>query len=145
MSIELDPIRVLVLSILVLWLGSTITARVALLRRLSIPISVTGGILCSTVVALLASTADLRVEFDLSMRNTLLLVFFSTIGLSAKFASLKAGGHTLAILGALTLLFLILQNGVGVLMTTILGGHWVYGLIAGSVSLAAGHGTAITW
>jgi len=145
MSIELEPIRVLVLSILVLWLGSTITARVALLRRLSIPISVTGGILCSTFVALLASTADLRVEFDLSLRDTLLLVFFSTIGLSAKFASLKAGGRTLAILGALTLLFLILQNAVGVLLATTMGAHWGYGLIAGSVSLAGGHGTAITW
>ena len=145
MSIELEPVRVLVLSILVLWLGSTITARVALLRRFSIPIAVTGGILCSAVVALLASAADIRVGFDLSLRDTLLLVFFSTIGLSAKFALLKAGGRALAILGVLTLLFLILQNGVGVLLAAIMGQHWGYGLISGSVSLAGGHGTAITW
>jgi ESS family glutamate:Na+ symporter len=145
MIVELDPVRVLVLSILVLWLGAAITSRVALLRRLSIPIAVTGGILCSLVVALLDGVADVYIKFDLSLRDTLLLVFFSTIGLSAKLALLKEGGRTLAILGGLTLLFLTLQNGVGVLLANLMGAHWGFGLIAGSVSLAGGHGTAITW
>ena len=54
MTIELDTVRVLLLSIVVLWLGSTITSHIGLLRRFSIPIAVTGGILCSVVVALLA-------------------------------------------------------------------------------------------
>ena len=145
MTIELEPVRVLVLSILVLWLGSTITSHVGLLRRFSIPIAVTGGILCSVAVALLAVVAEIRIDFDLALRDLLLLVFFSTIGLSAKFALLKEGGRTLAILGVLTLLFLVIQNGVGVLLVTVMGAHWGYGLIGGSVSLAGGHGTAITW
>ena len=51
----------------------------------------------------------------------------------------------MAILGVLTVLFLVLQNGVGVLTAMLLGERPGYGLIGGSVSLAGGHGTAITW
>ncbi len=145
MTIELAPVRVIVLAILVLWTGSAITSRVPFLQRLSIPVAVTGGILASAVVALLDAVWGIHVQFDLSVRDTLLLVFFSTIGLSAKFAFLKEGGRMLAILGALTLVFLALQNGLGVLLVTTMGGHWAYGLIGGSISLAGGHGTAITW
>ncbi len=145
MTLELDPVRVLVLSIIVLWIGERITARVTFLRRFSIPIAVTGGLLCSLVVAGLDVFGDIRVVFDLALRDTLLLVFFSTIGLSAKLQLLKEGGRLLAILGVLTLFFLVLQNGVGVLTATLLGEHPGYGLIGGSVSLAGGHGTAITW
>ena len=81
MIIELDAVRVLVISIIVLWVGERITANVAPLRRFSIPIAVTGGILCSLIVAGLTVFAGIEVRFDLAIRDTLLLVFFSTIGL----------------------------------------------------------------
>ena len=54
MTIELDPVRVVVLSVIVLWIGGQITARVAVLRRYSIPIAVTGGLLCSVTDGLFA-------------------------------------------------------------------------------------------
>ena len=76
MTIELDSVRVLVLSIIVLWIGQQITARLTFLRRFSIPIAVTGGLLCSLVVAGLDIFGDIRVVFDLELRDTLLLVFF---------------------------------------------------------------------
>lgn len=145
MAYELDPVRVLVLSIAVLWIGEAVTVRLGFLRRFSIPIAVTGGILCSVAVALLDALAGISIRFDLSPRDTLLLVFFSTIGLSAKLRLLREGGRTLAVLAGVTLLFLAAQNGVGVLLATTMGAHWGYGLIAGSISLAGGHGTAITW
>lgn len=143
--IELDPIRVLILAIGVLALGNALTARFDALRRFSIPVAVTGGILCSLGVAALDLLADVRVVFDLSIRDDLLLTFFATIGLSAKLRLLKEGGRTLALLGGATLLFLILQNGIGVSLAALMGQPIAYGLMGGSVSLAGGHGTAITW
>jgi ESS family glutamate:Na+ symporter len=143
--IELDTLRVLVLAIIVLWLGEQLTKKVAWLGRFSIPIAVTGGIVCSVIVALLDLAADVRVSFDLGIRDSLLLVFFSTVGLSAKLRTLKEGGRTLAILGMATLVFLAAQNAVGIAVMTASGRDWVSGLIAGSISLAGGHGTAITW
>jgi ESS family glutamate:Na+ symporter len=145
MTVELVPVQVLVLSIVVLWVGGAVTRRIPLLLRFSIPIAVTGGLLCSILVALLDVLADVRVGFDLTTRDTLLLVFFSTIGLSAKVRLLREGGRTLAVLAAVTPLFLLAQNAVGVSIAELTGTHWGYGLIAGSVSLAGGHGTALTW
>ena len=143
--VELDPVRVLILAIGVLWLGNALTARFEPLRRFSIPVAVTGGILCSVAVALLEVWGGVKVEFDLAPRDTLLLIFFSTIGLSAKLNQLKTGGRMLALLGAATLAFLTLQNGVGVSLAVLMGEPYAFGLVGGSVSLAGGHGTAITW
>ncbi|MBW2314362.1 MAG: sodium/glutamate symporter [Deltaproteobacteria bacterium] len=145
MAIDLQTVDVLILSILVLWTGQGITKRIDVLRRFSIPIAVTGGILASAVVAGLDLLAGVQVSFDLSVRDTLLLVFFSTIGLSAKLATLRDGGRTLAILGGVTLAFLFCQNAIGVSIASLLGANPAYGLLGGSISLAGGHGTAITW
>ncbi len=41
--------------------------------------------------------------------------------------------------------FLILQDTTGVAITLLLGAHPGYGLMAGSISFAGGHGTAIAW
>lgn len=79
------------------------------------------------------------------MRDALLLAFFSTIGLSAKLSRLKAGGKPLLIMVIAAAVFLIVQNTTGVLLSLGFGAHPGYGLFAGSVSFAGGHGTAIAW
>lgn len=145
MTIALSTTQVLILSIFVLWIGGRVTHASTHLKRFSIPISVTGGVLFSLLVAALELFGDVVVEFDLGLRDTLLLMFFSTIGLSAKVGSLREGGRTLAILGVITLFFLIAQNMVGIGIATATGKHWAYGLVGGSISLAGGHGTAISW
>jgi ESS family glutamate:Na+ symporter len=136
---------VLMVAILVLWLGSFLTSRIPFLDNYSIPIAVTGGLLCSLVVLLIAETGGPAITFDMRLRDVLLLVFFSTIGLSAKFSRLAAGGKALAILVCCAAIFLVLQNVTGVFIAYIIDTHPGYGLFAGSVSLAGGHGTAIAW
>jgi ESS family glutamate:Na+ symporter len=145
MTFELPVVRVLVLSILVLWVGGAITAQIGWLQRFHIPIAITGGLLCSILLAVADAAFGIQVSFDLALRDTLLLVFFSTIGLSAKLQLLREGGKLLAILAVATLGFLIAQNAVGMSVATLLGLDLGVGLIGGSVSLAGGHGTAITW
>lgn len=141
----LEPVRVLTLSILVLWLGNFVERRLPFLSQNNIPSAVSGGLICSVAVALLAVFADVRVNFNLEMRDTLLLVFFSTIGLSAKFSQLAAGGRALSVLLLITIGFLFAQNAGGVLVATAFDADPRYGLLAGSISFAGGHGTAITW
>ena len=137
--------NIVIASILVLALGRFLTRRVPALARLNIPIAVTGGLICSGVVAVLHMGFHVEVEFDLELRNPFLLVFFSTIGLSAKFSSLRSGGKTMLVLLVFAILLLILQDTCGVLVAMGLGEHPAYGLFAGSVSFAGGHGTAIAW
>ena len=115
-SYEVQPLHSLMLSILVLYLGFYLNRKISLLSEYYIPPAVTGGLICSLLVWLVYSLADLEVVFDLRIRDLLLLVFFSTIGLSAKFRTLAAGGIALAVLVAVAALLLVLQNGTGVLL-----------------------------
>ena len=139
------PLDVLILSILVLYLGFYLNRKIALLRDNYIPPAVTGGLICSGVVAVLHTAADLQIDFDLQIRDVLLLIFFSTIGLSAKLRTLVVGGKALAVLVAIAGVFLVLQDAIGVSLALLFGAHPGYGLMAGSVSFAGGHGTAIAW
>ncbi|HEX7200413.1 MAG TPA: sodium/glutamate symporter, partial [Dongiaceae bacterium] len=79
------------------------------------------------------------------LRDLLLLVFCSTIGLSAKISALIAGGRALLILCVVTVLLITLQNLVGAAVAIAWGAHPFYGLLAGGLSFAGGPGTALAW
>lgn len=142
---QVEPLDVLMLSILVLYLGFYLNQKIRVLSEFYIPPAVTGGLVCSLVVAAVYGTLDLEISFDMRIRDVLLLVFFSTIGLTAKLNTLAAGGKALAILVGVAAVFLVMQNLTGVLLALGFGEHPGYGLMGGSVSFAGGHGTAIAW
>ncbi len=145
MQIDLDIIEVLVMSIFVLYVGFRITSAVRFLAKNNIPPAVTGGLLFSLLLALANEFFGLKVTFDLNLRDELLLVFFSTVGLSSKVRTLIAGGKALIILIVVTGIFLILQSGTGVLIALSDGLDPRLGLMGGSLSFAGGHGTVIAW
>lgn len=136
---------VLILSIVVLFIGYFLTSKVALLNKYSIPPAVTGGLLCSFIVMLVYMIFDFKLTFDMQLRNLMLLVFFSTIGLTAKLRILISGGKALVIMIILATFFLVFQNTTGVLLVKMMGYHPGYGLFGGSISFAGGYGTAIAW
>jgi ESS family glutamate:Na+ symporter len=145
MSYNMTGANVLVLGILVWFLGTWLTGKLPFLRKFSIPPAVTGGLICSLVVMLIYVLGGVEIAFDMRLRDICLLVFFSTIGLSAKISLLKAGGKALFIMLAAAAVFLVIQDITGVLIVKLLGGHPAYGLFGGSISFAGGHGTAIAW
>jgi len=142
---DMQPIHVLMLSIFVLYIGFYINRRVRILREYYIPPAVTGGLICSLAVFVIYAATDVEVSFDMRIRDFLLLVFFSTIGMSAKLRILKAGGKALAILVVVSAVFLVFQNVTGVLLAVAFDAHPGYGLMGGSISFAGGHGTSIAW
>ncbi|MEW4529954.1 sodium/glutamate symporter [Maioricimonas sp. JC845] len=144
-SIHVAGADVVIVAIVVLWVGNSITRLVPLLSKYAIPISVTGGLLCSLIVAAIVALGGPMITFEMTIRDTLLMVFFTTIGTSAKLSRLAAGGRTLGVLVICAAVFLVLQDLTGVLLAKAFGAHPGYGLFAGSVSLAGGHGTAIAW
>lgn len=145
MTYTVENLDVLIVAILVLYLGRSLTRRVQFLDTYNIPPAVTGGIICSLFVALLQWGWDIQIVFDMQLRDLFLLFFFSTIGLGAKMKVLKAGGKTLLLLVIVAAVLLILQNVAGVGLTVLAGAHPGYGLLGGSISFAGGHGTAIAW
>ena len=145
MTYELEGVDVLVVSIVVWFVGTWITGKIRFLKAYSIPPAVTGGMLCSLLVAALFLVGGPEVSFDMRLRDLCLLVFFSTIGLSAKLSMLKSGGKALVVMLAAASGFLILQNLTGIFLMKSLGQNPVLGLFGGSISFAGGHGTAIAW
>ena len=145
MEIRVENLDVVIVAVLVLFLGQLLTRNIPFLYRYNIPAAVTGGIICSLLVAVLEGVWDIRIIFDLQLRDLFLLFFFSTIGLGAKLKTLVQGGKMLAILAAVAAVLLVVQNSLGVGLALLAGGDPAFGMLAGSVSFAGGHGTAIAW
>jgi ESS family glutamate:Na+ symporter len=143
--VELEPRTTLIFAILALFLGRFLNDKIRFFRDYNIPEPVTGGLLASLLVGLLYWLADVEINFDMANRDMLLVVFFTTIGLSSRLDVLKKGGRSLLILLVLAVGYLFVQNLVGIGVATLSGKPGALGLLTGSVSLSGGHGTAIAW
>lgn len=142
---HVDGRQTLILAILVLFVGRYVTRRFAWLTRYSIPEPVTGGLIASVVLSIAVAASGATVTFDLANRDTLLVAFFTTIGLAARVPLLLAGGAFLALLTALAVVNIVIQNLVGVGLMTAMGQPPALGLLTGSAGLLGGHGTVLAW
>ncbi len=143
--LELNLRQTIILAILVLFLGRYLNQKIGFLREYNIPEPVSGGILASLVSAAVYFGAGTELVFDLGFRDTLLIVFFTTIGLSSRIETLLQGGVSLVILLVLAVAYLFLQNLTGIVAVSLTELPAAVGVIGGSVSLSGGHGTAIAW
>ena len=133
------------LGLIVFFLGAFLTRRAGFLRDYNIPEPISGGIAVAILTwAWFVSTGG-RITFEMEVRDYLLVLFFSTIGLNARIADLLRGGRLLVILLALTVAFMPLQNAVGLVGVTLFGLPNAVSALLGSASLIGGHGTAIAW
>ena len=135
----------LTLAILLLFVGKGLAARIATLRRYSIPEPVVGGVLCAGVVCALYYGMGLQVDFELGARDIFLLYFFAALGLNSNVAALARGGWKLVVLLALAGFYIVVQNLVGMGLAGAWGMDPKAGLMVGSVSLTGGVGTTIAW
>lgn len=133
------------LGIIVLFVGKRLNAAVGFLREFSIPEPVTGGLLFSLLFWLVYSVSGLEIAFDLTSRDFLLVYFFTTIGINARFKDLLSGGKPLIILLVITVIAMFLQNVTGISVAALFDMDPAVGLLSGTVSLIGGHGTAIAW
>jgi ESS family glutamate:Na+ symporter len=141
----MDPRQTLIIAILVLYMGRFLNDKVRVFRLYNIPEPVTGGLLASLLFGLIYWLGGIEVNFDMGNRDMLLIIFFTTIGLSSRIDVLMQGGRSLVLLLGLAVFYLFMQNLIGVGLASLLGEEPVLGVLAGSVSLSGGHGTAIAW
>lgn len=142
---RIDALQAVTVAILVYFAGVWLTGRINVLRAYSIPEPVSGGILVALIVWAVVALTGREVEFDLAARDFLLIYFFTTIGLSARFSDLVKGGPILAIMLALTVGFMVVQAGIGIVGATLFGLPSQAGVMLGTAALVGGHGTAIAW
>jgi glutamate:Na+ symporter, ESS family len=143
--LQLDTRQTILVAILVLYLGKYLTQKMQFLQSFNIPDAVSGGVLASLIFGIYYAVFKSQIEFNLSIRDAFLIIFFTTIGLSSKLKTLLQGGKPLLILLVTAVTYLCIQNVTGVAIAKLMGLDLPIGLLAGSVSLSGGHGTAIAW
>ncbi len=146
MNIELNlgvP-ATLAMAALVLILGRRLIERIDFLQKYAIPEPVAGGLAAALFVAALHAMG-MRIAFDTSLQPGLMLAFFATIGLGADARMLARGGRALLLFTACVVGMLVIENLIGVGAAKVLGVDPLIGLIAGSVTMAGGHGTGAAW
>lgn len=135
----------LISAVIVLLLGRFLVNRIDFLKRYNIPEPVAGGLVAAVVSLLVHTVWGYSIVFSSELQTSFMLVFFASIGLSANFMKLKEGGTALVIFLICVASFIVVQNAVGMSLATLLGLDPLIGLIAGSITLTGGHGTAGAW
>lgn len=132
-------------SIFTYFIGFFILHRFPSLLKYNIPEGIVGGLPICFCFYLFKKLTGIQLTFDLQLRDFFLLFFFCTVGMLANVKELLKGGWKLVKLIVVLMIFLFFQNAVGVFTAFCTKIPLVNGMIAGSITLAGGHGTAISW
>ncbi|WP_180005962.1 sodium/glutamate symporter [Acinetobacter sp. YH12237] len=145
MEFTFNAFYTLIAAVIVLLLGRLLVNKIDFLKRYNIPEPVAGGLVAAIVSLLVNQFWGYSITTSSALQTSFMLIFFASIGLSANFTKLRQGGIGLIIFLIAISTFIVLQNFVGISLATLLGIDPLIGLIAGSVTLTGGHGTAGAW
>ena len=145
MNYQLDAFMTIVIAVIVLLVGYICVHKLSILKKYNIPEPVAGGLVAAIVTYILFKQFDVTVNFDAKIQQIFMLMFFTSVGLSASLGKLKEGGKTLVVFLFCVVIFVLLQNALGISLAKMLGLDPLIGLITGSVTLTGGHGTAGAW
>ncbi|GHA36363.1 sodium/glutamate symporter [Photobacterium aphoticum] len=142
--IQVSELDSFLIAIIVLFLGYFINSKVKVFRKYNIPEPIVGGLVVAIVITIM-HTQGYDITFQLSLKDTLMQMFFATVGLAASFKLLAKGGSRVFLFLGVATLFIVIQNAVGVSMSKLLGLDPLLGLMVGSITLSGGHGTGAAW
>lgn len=141
-TLKLSMIQTVALAIVTLYIGEFIKKHSPFLQRVSMPAPAVGGLPFAFICAFLAYGKILNITFDSSLQQFLMLAFFTTIGLMASLNVLKKGGLGIIFFWILCTIWIVFQNGAGIIIAKAMGIEPIFGIMAGSVSMMGGLGTA---
>ncbi len=141
-SIELDMIQTAGIGALALLVGMVLTRRVSFLQKFCVPSPVSGGIIFSLITLMLYGCFHVEVSFDGTLKDVFMVAFFTSVGFQSDLKVIKKGGKPLAIMLALLVVVIALQNLMPMGVTRLMGVDPLIGMAAGSISMTGGHGTA---
>ena len=145
MNFSLNFYATLLCLVGVLLLGRIVISKSKSLSYYNIPEPVVGGIIVAIILFCLSKFGNISFGFDGSMKEPLLLAFYSSIGLSADFSSFKKGGKVLVGFLVIVSILLFLQNIIAVGAAMAMGQNPALGLLGGSITMSGGHGTGAAW
>lgn len=141
-QIQLNFMLAGALAILIYYLGMWIKQRSRLLRDFFIPEAVVGGLVFAIVKFALFELGICEIDFDNTLQQFFMTMFFTSVGFAAKASFVRKGGKTLICLGVLCAVLIVSQDIVGIAIAKAMGKNPLLGLCAGSMPLVGGHGSA---
>ena len=127
----------------ILWLGMFLRKRIFFLSKYNIPAPVIGGVIFA--LASWAFKDSFSFNFDMVVKDPLMITFFTSIGLAASFKMLKQGGPQVFIFLIVASVLVLLQNVIAVALSYATGIHPLLGMLAGSITMSGGHGTGAVY
>lgn len=141
-TLKLSMIQTVGLAVITLFIGMWINKHSKVLQRLCMPAPAVGALPFAFLTAILSYYKILNISFDSSLQTFLMLAFFTSIGLMASLKVLKKGGIFIFFFFLLCAAWIVVQNTIGISIAKALGVEPILGIMAGSVSMMGGLGTA---
>lgn len=139
---QFNMAETLAVAVVLLLLGKWIKKKVSFFEKFFIPAPVIGGVIFSIFTLIGRVSQTFSFSFEGSLKDLLMIAFFTTIGFLASLKLLKKGGIQVFIFLCVASLLVIIQNFVGVTLAKFFGLNPLLGIAAGSVPLTGGHGTS---
>jgi len=140
-----NMIHTLALAGLVLFLGYGLRRLIPFLSRYNLPAPVVGGLVVALLALLARQTGLPMPQFDTTLRDPLMIAFFTSVGFGASVKLLKRGGPQVALFFLVAVVFAALQNLVGILAVLPFGLPPLLGVLCGSVTLTGGPATGLAF
>lgn len=145
MIIEFDALQTVGLGVLAYLLGAKIKEKIRFFQKFFIPSPVIGGLIFSILVFILKKYQIMEINFDTYLQDFFMNMFFTCIGFTCSFKILKKSGLLGLKLAISIILFLFVQNFIGVGLASLLGINKLLGVAMGSVSMTGGIGSALSF
>ena len=142
MSLNLDMYMTAGVGVVALLLGMCFTKWIPFLKRFCIPVPVSGGLLISLFFLLLYSVFGVDVNFDGTIKDIAMTMFFTSVGYQSNMRVLKQGGKPLVVMIILVAVLIISQNLLSLGIAKGMGVSSLVGMATGSIPMCGGHGTA---
>lgn len=139
---QFNMAETLAAAVILLLVGRWIKKKVYFFEKFFIPAPVIGGVIFSIFTLIGRNAKIFSFSFDGSLKDLLMIAFFTTIGFLASLKLLKKGGVQVFIFLCVASVLVIIQNLVGVSLAKFFGLNPLLGIAAGSVPLTGGHGTS---
>lgn len=112
---------------------------------LCLPAAVLGGVFALSVLVLFSHFFELKISFDESPKESLLLAFFASLGLGIDFSKKSNFSKNFFIFLGLCAFIMVLQNLLGITIISLFDKQKELGVIAGSISLSGSFGMGAFW
>lgn len=142
MSIQLNIYQTLAAAMLVYYAGVFLRMKISALRTYCIPAPVIGGILFAALNCLLYTQGIWTYEQDTVMQNVCMMLFFTSVGYTASLSLIRRGGIMVFKMAVVTTVLIIIQNILGISLSSLFGLSPYMGLATGSIPMVGGHATA---